>query len=177
MHDLLKPHGVLMLATAVMLLEPGAWCHFGTCCTSFCWINSGTHRRSAFFPHGNDQLEYVRNGTRLAALTSAMCQLCYCRGVVFSLENPVNSCLMLDSSMQMLLSWMAKRAEEGCDNARVLQHSVSLGSWGAESRKPVWIYCNHDLSAALECHGSPERHEPRRGPSLPVTYTCLGYDL
>ena len=71
-HDLAGPKGILMALLSLFNLETGGLAHFGLICKSFCWINSGTHRRSIAFPLGRHSLEYVMQGSRLA-LTTAPC--------------------------------------------------------------------------------------------------------
>ena len=100
---MLRPHGVVTMTIALLSLNPGSFAHFGTCCTSFCWINSGTHKRSICFPNGDESLPYVKQGTQLAAITAALATLCWARGSVFSIENPVNSRLFVSAPMQAML--------------------------------------------------------------------------
>lgn len=53
----------------VLGLAVGSALHCGTVCTSFCWINSGTHQRTAALPLGQTDLQYVALGNTLAAVT------------------------------------------------------------------------------------------------------------
>ena len=78
-HDLTLPTGVVLGMISVLGLPIGCALHLGTVCTSFCWVNSGTHQRSAAFPLGCTDYSYVVNGNAFATV-SAPCQyldLCY----------------------------------------------------------------------------------------------------
>lgn len=68
-HDLSSPLGVVMGMIAALALSAGSTVHCGTVCTSFCWINSGTHQRTAALPLGQTDFEYVALGNMLAAVT------------------------------------------------------------------------------------------------------------
>ena len=68
-HDLSTPLGVVATATLIMRMGSGSIAHFGTVCTSFVWINKGTHDRCISFPAGRD-LPYVNLGSHLCAVTA-----------------------------------------------------------------------------------------------------------
>ena len=139
MHDMLGPHGVLLSVVAILHMEPGALLHMGTVCTSYCWPNSGTHRRSAFFPQGDERFEYVRQGTLLAELTGVFAILAFARGVMFCIENPVNSKLQLAPPIQFLMMWLQKAS------AALFRHNLDLGAYGASSQKPIWLYSDQEI--------------------------------
>ena len=79
-HDLTLPTGVVLGMISVLGLPIGCALHLGTVCTSFCWLNSGTHQRSPAFPLGCMDYSYVVNGNAFATV-SAPCQcLDLCHG-------------------------------------------------------------------------------------------------
>ena len=69
-HDLATPLGIVVTVIAILALDAGALCHLGTVCTSFVWINSGTHDRCLAFPMGRD-IPHVNLGNHLAAVSEA----------------------------------------------------------------------------------------------------------
>ena len=69
-HDLTAPLGVVLGMLCLLSLPVGSAAHLGTVCTSFCWVNSGTHRRSAAFPLGCLEFEYVVDGNHFAAISA-----------------------------------------------------------------------------------------------------------
>jgi len=69
-HDLTQPYGILLGLWSIWNLQAGGLAHFGLVCKSYCWINSGTHKRSIAFPMGRSSLEYVKDGTNLALSTA-----------------------------------------------------------------------------------------------------------
>ena len=132
------------MCAAILAATVGAFIHFGAVCTSYCWINAGTHKRSRANPDGDTRYPYVRDGTQLASLTAAMCILCWARGLVFSIENPVNSMLLFSRGMQGLLRYLQERSEEQYQDISLLRHHVPLGSFGAATAKPVWFFMIQD---------------------------------
>ena len=61
---------------AVAMVLQGTWsqvvCFFGTCCSSFVNINSGTSGRSALVPEGCDAVPSVRSSNKLLCRTAAV---------------------------------------------------------------------------------------------------------
>ena len=68
-HDLTLPIGVVLGMISVLGLPVGCPLRPGTVCTSFCWVNSGTHRRTLAFPYGCTDYEYVINGNMFATVS------------------------------------------------------------------------------------------------------------
>ena len=120
-------------------MEPGSYLHCGTICTSFCWPNSGTHRRSLLNPTGASQHRYVREGTFFANLTAACAMLHHARGGCIGIEQPRNSKLEIQQAMQYLMTWLQKSA------SGLYRHSLDLGAFGAESQKPIWLYSDQEV--------------------------------
>lgn len=51
---------------ALLQADPGnCFALIAVVCTSWCHINSGTHRRSVLFPEGRTELGYVRSGNEM----------------------------------------------------------------------------------------------------------------
>lgn len=69
-HNLNKVHGILLAVWSIWSLAIGGLAHFGVVCKSYCWINSGTHRRTVSFPMGKQSLDHVGEGTGLAISTA-----------------------------------------------------------------------------------------------------------
>ena len=176
LHDLCHPLGVMTAIAAIMCMETGGWGHLAVCCTSFCWINSGTHARSAWRPQGDDSRPYVQLGTRLAAASSALATLLWLRGHLWSMENPVNSTLEQSEPLQYLVRWLRRRAEEGMPSAKMHAFTVSLGDFGAASLKPVWVYASEDLTDPLTAMGNfSDRQSASSSEDRPqVTIQTLG---
>lgn len=68
-HDMNRVSGILLALWSIWSLVAGGLAHFGIVCKSFCWINSGTHRRSVAFPMGRSSLQHVSEGSGLAVTT------------------------------------------------------------------------------------------------------------
>ena len=74
-HNMNAVSGILLSLWAVWALVSGGIAHFGIVCKSFCWINSGTHRRSIAFPMGRMALPHVTEGSGLAVTTVSCVKL------------------------------------------------------------------------------------------------------
>lgn len=68
-HDLKMPAGIVLGLISVLSLPIGSAVHLGTVCTSFCWVNSGTHQRCSSFPLGCMDYTYVLDGNVFAAVS------------------------------------------------------------------------------------------------------------
>ena len=129
--------------------------------------------RTAWNWQGCSQHEYVRVGTKLACSSAALVLLLWCRGHVWSLENPANSQLEHAAPMQYLIRWFLERTSMGYEAATMHQFRISLGDFGAPTLKGVWFYASEDLSEPLT---APQRFSQRKHPNHApqVTITCLG---
>ena len=132
--------------------------------------------RTAWNWQGCSQHEYARVGTKLACSSAALVLLLWCRGHVWSLENPANSQLEHAAPMQYLIRWFLERTSMGYEAATMHQFRISLGDFGAPTLKPVWFYASEDLSEPLT---APQRFSQRKHPNHApqVTITCLGMQL
>ena len=103
--DLSSPLGIVVGMIAVLALSAGSTLRCGTVCTSFCWINSGTHQRTAALPLGQTDFEYVALGNKRAAVTAPWLQVVNLFFFVFHLS-PFPSTSGTMGSLG--LSWVAK---------------------------------------------------------------------
>ena len=126
--------GVFMAVHAVLCLAVGGLAHFSTVCTSFCWVSSGTHKRSAWFPEGDETLAYVRQGSQLCSISMALAMLVECVGGMVTIENPVNSRLELHPDFQFFMKWMKQQRED--TGKGLMRTNVLLGDFGAATKKP-----------------------------------------
>ena len=173
MHNMLHPPGIVLCFASILALEPGGLAHFATVCTSFCWTNSGTHQRTSFNPFGESKI-YIREGSQLAGITSALMLLAWCKGCCITLENPRNSKLEIYPTMQALVRFLLEREREGFEGAALLRHAIYLGDFGAPSQKPIWLYSTYDITSTLRDaarHGSPRRPHST---DANVTIRCPG---
>ena len=174
MHDMLQPPGIVLCFASILALEPGGLAHFATVCTSFCWTNSGTHQRTSFNPLGDESKAYIREGSQLAGITSALMLLAWCKGCCVTLENPRHSKLEIYPTIQALVRFLLDRDHEGFEGAALLKHAISLGDFGAPSQKPIWLYSTYDITTTLR--DAARNGSPRRPPSTDasVTIRCPG---
>ena len=177
----------------VILLEIGGLCHFGTVCTSFCWINSSTHQRSIAFPFGAPH-SYVLLGNKLLGITAAriiciemhlislhahahiadwmhetkvaLALLAWYKGSMWVLEQPRGSILKEHPAFQQLLHiYTSSLMRTQLCGGPILCHSLSLGDYGALSHKPITLYSPE----AMELQ-APSSSQPASSVALATTY-------
>lgn len=157
-----SPLGILCALGAVLHAEVGGWVHLGTPCTSYTWINKGTHARSVAFPEGNQQFSYVQLGDRLANRSALIAMIAYSRGCLWSVENPKNSEIIHSAPFQFLIQWSQCLERSSGFLSAVTRYTVNLGDFGADTMKPVWIY-------SLDCVGDAfQTPAPREKSSRPA---------
>ena len=117
-----------LLSLAVRLEEDGlAVC--GLPCTSYVFINAGTHGRTADCPYGREGLGYIQTAnlitTRLMVLMILSVRCCY-----WLIEQPGSSRLLHHPERKYLLDLLEKLIHQ------TFFTRFSMGSWGAKSLKP-----------------------------------------
>ena len=162
-HDLSLPLGFMLALLSALGLMPGGLCHLAPVCSSFCWINSYTHRRTAVTPLGCSERDYVNLGNILCERSVCVALIVYYRGGLFLLEQPRNSKMQLHPAVQFMLDHLMSHGRP------ILRNTVHLGQYGADSDKPVWLYCLEELQLP---EYAPENSSSSS--SLPVTVETLG---
>ncbi|CAE7253613.1 unnamed protein product, partial [Symbiodinium sp. CCMP2456] len=109
-HDLDSTEGFLAGLFSILRLRPGSFVHFGTVCTSFTWINAGTHGRRLWLPVGNEHLDYVALGSRLVERTVLLAFLAWHMGAVFSIENPLGSLMAEQPIFQSMIQYFQDKS-------------------------------------------------------------------
>ena len=115
---------------AVLHAEVGGWAHLGTPCTSYTWINKGTHARSAAFPEGNQQFGYVQLGDALANRSVILSMIAFARGCLWSVENPKNSEIIHSDPFQFLIQRSQCVEKSSGFPSGVTRYTINLGDFG-----------------------------------------------
>ena len=140
---------------AVLAMQCGGLVHLGTVCTSFVFINAGTHRRSRVQPLGRQDLVHVALGNILASRSSLLAWLAWGMGGLFVLEQPRSSIMVELPSWQALIAYFAHYVQ------RPLKlNSVSMGAFRAPTLKPTALYSNEDLSFLMDVPVPPKHLRP-----------------
>ena len=138
LHDLSGAIGFLTGIITVWEAQTGSLIHLGCVCSSFCWVNSATHQRSSSMPLGTE-FPHVLLGNTLASRTVFLCLLAYLRGSIFTVEQPRLSRLQEHPHFQYMMRFLMQRG------VTLRRHEVHLGEYGADSRKPIWLYAPVDV--------------------------------
>ncbi|CAJ1342268.1 unnamed protein product, partial [Effrenium voratum] len=147
--DLTQPAAFLLGLVVLRRLQRGALCLLAPPCSSFCWANMGTSLRSWLHPAGDGGVAGVRQGNFLAARSWLYTIFARALGAATILEQP------------------AHRAGTAMEGQPFFQkcirefHTVRLevcqDCWGAETRKPTWLYVSHAVPWAWMCEQKPEK--------------------
>lgn len=91
--------------------------------------NTGTSKRSSTNPLGHEQYQSVLTGNRLCARTVILAWIAAALACWWLIEQPQGSWMEHHPCFQRLLSAMD-----------VFRHRLTMGSYGAKSEKPTWLY-------------------------------------
>ena len=127
--DLCNPLGCLYALVLCLRVRSHGICWFGTVCSSWVWIARATTVRTLQTPRGDLSVPSVVQGHCQAARSCVLMVLCYCRSIVWILEQPSSSVLFTHPSMV----WARARALD----LQKTWHIVSTyqGAFGADTPK------------------------------------------
>ena len=91
--------------------------------------NTGTSKRSANRPLGEDKFPSVDMGNKLCARTLCIIWIAASLGAWWIVEQPQGSWMESHPCFQMVLRHL-----------QVHRHRFTMGSYGAKSQKPTWLY-------------------------------------
>ena len=144
--------------------------HLGTVCTSFVFINSGTHRRSRLRPLGRQDLTHVALGNILASRSSLLAWLAWGMGAFFVLEQPRSSLMVEIPSWQALIAYFANNVQRP-----VKLNPVNMGAFRAPTVKPTALYSSEDLGFLMNIPLPPKHLRP--AVDKPVAKRQLGQSM
>lgn len=149
-----------------MSISCGACVHLATVCTSFTFINCGTHGRSLAFPLGNSQYSYVQLGSCLASRSAMLALLTWAWGGFWSVEQPSRSLMMALPTWQYALDFFAK------SGLPVKVNTFCMASFRAPTLKPTALYSTEEMSDLMNLPLPPPVKRPKT--DAPAWKVCLG---
>ena len=140
-----------------------------TVCTSFVFINSGTHGRSMTTPEGWREYvpDYMQLGTCLASRSALLALLTWGIGGMWILEQPSTSSMTYLVSWQMLITFFANKGLPS-----VMRNSVFMAAFRGATLKPTALFSNESLEDLMNLPVPEKKDRPEA--SAPVSYVCLG---
>ena len=100
----LRP-GFLKCLQGILRLEADGLATCGVPCSSFIWMNSSTHQRTARNPFGTEEnREYVMKANILVCRLALLLLVCLARSCYFQIEQPASSRLFFLPYMQYLFN-------------------------------------------------------------------------
>ena len=168
--------GLIYAVVCILGLRCGGLCHLGTVCTSFIFINSGTHQRSICFPLGwRTDLDYVVLGNVLAARSAVLAVLAWACGGFPVLEQPARSVMTALPSWQSVIGYFDEAAIRGWAGQRLKLNKINMAAFRASSLKPTSLYSTEAFDNLINMYVPPKHQRPP--PKDPVTIQSHGVKL
>lgn len=127
--DLRTTNGFKHLLHLALRLEEDGLSTVGLPCTSYIFINAGTHKRSSATPYGAEELQYVKDANLLTSRVIMVLMVITVRCAYWLLEQPGTSQLIHHPELKFLLAQLDA----------FFGHEITrfwMASWGAASPKP-----------------------------------------
>ena len=164
--------GLVAAVVSILALRCGGLCHLATVCTSFIFMNSGTHRRCIAFPLGRTDLDYVDLGNILASRSSVLAVLAWCVGGCPVLEQPDRSLMIALPSWQTVIRFFDEAEKNGWVGQRLKMNKVVMAAFRAPTLKPTGLLSTEALEPLMNMWVPPKNLRPPTKDA--VTYTLLG---
>ena len=172
-HDLTSSQGLIYAVVCILGLCCVGLCHLGTVCTSFIFINSGTHQRSISFPLGwRTDLDYVVLGNVLAARSAVLAVLAWACGGFPVLEQPARSVMTALPSWQSVIGYFDEAANRGWGGQRLKLNKINMAAFRASSLKPTSLFSTEAFESLINMYVPPKHQRPP--PKDPVTIQFHG---
>ena len=145
----------------------------GTVCTSFNFMNSGTHQRSIAFPLGWHHYPYMELGNVLAARSAVLALLAWAMGGFPVLEQPLRSMMTALPAWQSVVAYFDEAECSGWIGQRLKLNHVNMAAFNAATLKPTALYSTESFDPLMNMNVPPKNKRPK--PQAPTTYQCPGF--
>lgn len=173
-HDLASTHGLVSAVVAILGLVCGGLCHLGTVCTSFNFVNSGTHTRSISFPLGwRQDLSYVELGNILGGRSAVLALLAWAVGGMPVLEQPLRSVMTALPAWQSVIAYFDEAEQQGWIGQRLKLNQVFMACFKAPTLKPTALYSTESFDPLMNMKVPPKDQRPQA--DAQVTYQCHAF--
>lgn len=163
--DLRTTSGFQRLLHLALRLEEDALCVLGLPCTSYVFINKGTHCRTEDSPYGREDLQYVRDSNLLTTRAVMVLMVISVRCGFWLLEQPSSSQLIHHPELRFLLDLLAFITGYECQR-------FWMGHWGAPSPKLSLAWGNCPWIPELKKTMTREQREKLSSEGIAIKYQC-----
>ena len=175
-HDLASTHGLVSAVVSILGLVCGGLCHLGTVCTSFNFVNSGTHTRSISFPLGwRQDLSYVELGNILGGRSAVLALLAWAVGGMPVLEQRLRSVMTALPAWQSVIAYFDEAEQLGWIGQRLKLNQVFMACFKAPTLKPTALYSTESFDPLMNMKVPPKDQRPQA--DAQVTYQCHAFKL
>ena len=166
--------GLICAVVCILSLSCGSMCHLGTVCTSFNFMNSGTHTRSIAFPLGWTRYFYMDIGDILAGRSAVLALLAWGMGAMPVLEQPRRSMMTALPSWQHVIGYFDQAEKRGWKGQRIKMNPISMACFKAPTLKPTALYSTESLDPLINMKVPPKDQRPQA--EAEITYQCHGFN-
>lgn len=175
MHDMTTARGLIAAVISLLSIRCGALVHLATVCTSFVFINSGTHTRSIAFPLGwRTDLSYVELGNILGSRSASLALLSWGLGGFPILEQPLRSVLTALPSWQSVIRYFDEAESKGWIGQRIKKSHIDMASFRAPTLKPTALFSTEAFQPLMDLSVPPKSKRPPV--EAPVCHECHGFE-
>ena len=166
--------GLIGAVVTILCIRRGALVHLATVCTSFNFMNSGTHQRSIAFPLGwRQDLSYVDLGNILASRSAVLALLAWAFGGFPVLEQPLRSIMTALPSWQSVVSFFDEAECRGWTGQRLKLNKINMAAFRTPTLKPTALYSTEAFDVLMNMRVPPKSERPAS--KDPVTFEYLGF--
>ena len=152
--DFNSSQGFLLALLLTLRLVPEGCNWYATVCSTWVWMSRASTKRTIMAPMGRRTLAKVKQANAQVARMVLLTTLCLAKRCLWALEQPSSSIMDLSSSVRWLRGLPPKLVGGGWQ--RTYLH---MGSYGAECRKPTYVYAIgdwcHTLMRTVDRHYVP----------------------
>ena len=147
--DLLGDTGFLVCIALSVQLILGGKALAAPECSSWGWMNRHVSGRMIWWPLGRRNQHKVEKANVMVSRVVLLLWIWTARGVLWFLEQPVNSYLEYHPRFQEFCKAMVRLRRP------VYRKCVMLGSFGGKTRKAIWLYCLDKCVFELDRYKTP----------------------
>eukprot|EP00971_Amphidinium_carterae_P350023 6491348-Amphidinium_carterae.3 len=145
--------GINHVLCVVARMPPRSLVFLGPPCSSFVWISRSIAQRTKFNPLGNEAVQFVRTGNRIAIVVARLMLLLSTLGIDFIIEQPATSMFWLHPAIAKVCQTMS---------SKLVRLGFEMGSFGASSAKPTKLVGSARWILALSSFKVPRKTNRKR---------------
>ena len=144
--DMTSDHGFINALACALNIIPGGGSHWGTVCSSWIFMSSGTTKRSKLAPMGDRNCQSVRMGNLMVSRMVLILLVVQAVGAAWFLEQPLTSLMMHHVRMQ----WLARKVA-------IFELRPNMCDFGHATKKPTELWSNKPEVVEIKKYATPAK--------------------